>query len=69
MDSTTICWCCEKEMPFNEKGQRVYCETCKTKVENEEKEIKESIELKCYKNKRVDIKKEYFKNKLKEAMK
>lgn len=35
MEDTTICWNCEKEIPYNENGKRAYCNECQKYVEEE----------------------------------
>ncbi len=34
---TTLCWLCGKEIPYNEEGNRAYCDDCGRKVEEENK--------------------------------
>ena len=56
-------WNCKKEIPYLESGKRAYCQDCKS----EKNEIKNNIDLKCYKhpkkNNDYDTIKNYFENK------
>lgn len=48
MEETTICWYCEKEIPYEESGKRAYCHECKKIVQDEhEKLINEYLKNKA----------------------
>lgn len=39
MEETTICWYCEKKIPYDETGKRAYCDDCKKLVQEEHDDL------------------------------